>query len=98
MKINDGRAMEVLNLDPTRKCIIRAWKISFKTPSVSMVNKEINAFLWRTFRISFWSVIVNLRDPKRHTHNSDYLQIICRKQMIKPAENRNIKIFYEVCS
>lgn len=77
------RAMEVLNLDTTRKCIIRAWKISFTTPGVSMVNKEINAFLWRTFRISFWSAIVYLRDPKRNRHNS--IEVICKKQMIKQA-------------
>lgn len=47
------RAMEVLNLDPTRKCIIRAWKISFKTPDVSMVNKEINPFVWKASKSTF---------------------------------------------
>lgn len=63
------RAMKVLNLDPTRKCIIRAWNISFKTPGVSMVNKEINPFLWRAFKINLWIVVINLKNPKRHRHN-----------------------------
>lgn len=61
--------MEVLNLDPTRKWIVRAWKISFKTPGVSAVNKEINPFLWRTFKINLWIVVVNLKNPKRHSRN-----------------------------
>jgi len=59
------RAMEVLNWDPTRKCIIRAWKISCKSPGASMADKEINPFLWRAFKINLWIVVESKKSQAR---------------------------------